>query len=282
MIVDSHCHSWFEWPFERHGAYDRYRARITGLLHEMETNSVDKAIVICAELGDGSANNEYVAAQTEKQNGRLIQFADVDSSWSPHHHSPGASDRLENAIARWPMRGITHYLADEDDGSWLYSDEGCAFLRVATDKRLALSLRCLPRQHRAIRKAAGMFPDLPIICHHLGGLKASEEPPYPDPKEVLLSARQGNIYIKVSGLPYGSEHNWDFPYADMHRIIRAQYEHYGPERLCWGSDYPMVQGYMTYRQSIEVLRTHCSFIPDEHRELILGENMNRLLTALRE
>jgi L-fuconolactonase len=248
----------------------------------MDTNSVDKAIVICAELGAGTANNDYVAAQTEKHPGRLIQFADVDSSWSPLYHSPGSADRLESAVAKWPMRGITHYLKDEDDGSWLHSDEGCAFLRVPTDKRLALSLRCLPHQHRAIRKAAGMFPDLPIICHHLGQVKAAEEPPYRDLKEVLLSAKLCNIYIKISGFPYGSERDWDFPYADLHRVIRAQYEHYGPDRLCWGSDYPMVLGYMTYRQSIEVLRTHCSFIPDEHRELILGENMNGLLTDLRK
>ena len=36
-------------------------------------------------------------------------------------------------------------------------------------------------------------------------------------------------------------------------------------------------GYMTYKQSIEVFRTHCDFIPQKDREMILGENMQRLL-----
>ena len=34
---------------------------------------------------------------------------------------------------------------------------------------------------------------------------------------------------------------------------------------------------MTYRQSLEAFRTHCTFIPDKDKELILGRNMQRLL-----
>jgi len=34
---------------------------------------------------------------------------------------------------------------------------------------------------------------------------------------------------------------------------------------------------MTYQQSLEAVRTHCSFIRDEDKALILGENLRRLL-----
>ena len=33
-------------------------------------------------------------------------------------------------------------------------------------------------------------------------------------------------------------------------IARKLYEHYGPERLCWASDYPPVLWHMTYKQSL--------------------------------
>ncbi len=55
------------------------------------------------------------------------------------------------------------------------------------------------------------------------------------------------------------------------------YAHFGPERLCWASDYPVVLPYMTYRQSLEAVRTHCSFIREKDMDLILGDNMARLL-----
>jgi hypothetical protein len=34
---------------------------------------------------------------------------------------------------------------------------------------------------------------------------------------------------------------------------------------------------MTYRQALEAVRTHCPFIPDDHKARILGGNMARLL-----
>ena len=113
----------------------------------------------------------------------------------------------------------------------------------------------------------------------MAGASASEEPPYPNFEEVLKSAEVPNIYIKLSGFAYVSQVSWDFPYSDSLWIVRKLYEHYGPERLCWASDYPPVLSHMTYKHSLEVFRTHCSFVPDRDKELILGRNMQRLLGA---
>jgi L-fuconolactonase len=55
------------------------------------------------------------------------------------------------------------------------------------------------------------------------------------------------------------------------------YEAFGPDRLCWGSDYPVVRKAMTYQQALEAFRRHCAFVPTEHKERILGGNLHRLL-----
>ena len=70
---------------------------------------------------------------------------------------------------------------------------------------------------------------------------------------------------------------WDFPYSDTMWIVRTLYEHFGPHRMVWGSDYPVVRFSMTYRQSLEILRTHMPFIPEADKELILGGTLARLL-----
>ena len=41
--------------------------------------------------------------------------------------------------------------------------------------------------------------------------------------------------------------------------------------------YPPVLWYMTYQQSLEAVRTHCGFIPEADRGLVLGGNMAGLL-----
>ena len=96
-------------------------------------------------------------------------------------------------------------------------------------------------------------------------------------EEVLRSAEVPNIHIKLSGFHYVSEVAWEYPYGDAMGLARELYQHYGPQRLCWGSDYPVVRFYQTYQQSLEVVRRHCSFIPESDLALILGGNMERLL-----
>jgi len=274
-IIDSHCHAWARWPYSPPVPDPEHRGRVEQLLHEMDKHGVDEAVVICAQIEHNPNNNAYVAEQVARHPGRLYQFADVDSIWSPTYHQPGAADRLRQAAARWPIAGFTHYLAREEDGSWLYEEAGLAFLGAAADLGLIASIACHPHQQPAIRKAAEQFPSLPILCHHLGMAKADQAEDGLD--EVLASAEVPNIYIKLSGFAYAARVDWDFPYCDTHPLVQAEYERFGARRMCWGSDYPVVRFFMTYRQALEAFRTHCTFVPDEEQEWILGGTLARLL-----
>ena len=100
-------------------------------------------------------------------------------------------------------------------------------------------------------------------------------------RAVLAAAAVPNIHIKLSGFGFAVSTGWDFPQAATHDLVRALYQQFGPLRLCWGSDYPVSQRYMTYRQSLEVLRTHCHFIADGDMQMILGGNLRSLLTHSR-
>lgn len=91
-------------------------------------------------------------------------------------------------------------------------------------------------------------------------------PPVPDPESrpalqaILASAKRSNIHIKLSGFHYAAPLGWEYPHEPSRFIVRALYESFGPERLHWGSDYPVVRWAMTYRQALEVIGTHCSDI----------------------
>ena len=280
--IDSHCHAWPRWPYQPPVPDDEYRGRIEQLVHEMDGNKISAAVIICAQIERNPENNTYVNEQAARYPGRFYPFADVDSSWSSTHHAPGAAERLRQAADRWPVVGFTHYLSDKEDGSWLHSEEGSAFFQVAADLGLIASIACQPRQQPAIRQVAERFPSVPILCHHLGMVKASEEPHHKGLHQVLASARVPNIYIKLSGFAYCAHVQWDYPYWDTHWIVRALYEHYGPHRMCWGSDYPVVRFFMTYRQALEAFRTHCTFVPEEDKTWILGGTLERLLADARK
>lgn len=277
MIIDSHTHAWEHWPYDPPVPDGESRGRVEQLLNEMDLHGVDQAVLVCAQIDHNLGNNAYVASCVARHPGRLIQFADVDCSWSATYHAPGAAGRLAEAARRWSLKGFTHYVKGDDDGSWFMSEDGLAFFKVAEDLGLIASLAIGPGLQPVVRRLAERFPTVTFLCHHMAGVRASEPHPYPALKEVLASARQENICVKMSGFAYVSQVKWDYPFADTMWIVRALYEQFGPHRLCWGSDYPVVRFYMTYQQALEAFRTHCPFIPDADKKLILGETLERLL-----
>lgn len=280
MIVDSHCHAWSYWPYVPGVPFPESHGAVQQLLWRMDRNGVDQAAIVCAAIWHNRDNNDYVAAAVRASSGRLHQFADVDSYWGDSYHTSGAAKRLVATAGRLPMKGFTQYLAKEDDGSWLNSKDGRDFLGAARDLKLIASIACGPRHVPQLMKAAESFPDVPFLLHHMAGLRATEPPPRKNFQMVMEAAKLPNVYLKLSGFAYLTATNWDFPYGDTHWVYEGAYERFGA-RMCWGSDYPPVENYMTHQQSLEAFRSHCKFVSNADKDAILGGTLVRLLAAAR-
>jgi len=274
MIVDAHCHAWRRWPYRPRVPDCRERGRVEQLLWEMDRHGVGRAVLVCARIENNADNNEYVARCVAAAPERLVPFADVDCSWSAAYHRPGAAARLAAAAAHHRLRGFTHYLREDQD--WFASDEGEAFWRCAADRGLIASVSLTPAWQPALRVLAARYPAITFLCHHLAGARAAD-PAGID--AVVASAGQPNIWIKLSGFHYAAARPWDYPQADAIQVARRLCDAFGPERLCWGSDYPVARFFVTYQQTLEVVRTHCGFLRPADLELVLGGNMERLLAG---
>jgi L-fuconolactonase len=273
-IVDGHCHAWRRWPYAPPQVPDPdSRGRVEQLLFEMDRHGIDQAILVCARLPGNDDNVDYALDAAARHPGRIHAFPDLDCSWSPTYHRPGAADRLRAMLDRTPVRGITHYLAPENDG-WLRSREADELFRVACERELIVSLSAPPPWLADVGRIAARFPAIPVLCHHLGLCATAEQL-----GELVRLADVANLLVKVSGFSHLAERPWDFPFERQLEMVRRLYEVLGPERLCWGSDFPVCLEHITYRQALEAFRTHCGFVGERDRELILGQTLARLLAA---
>jgi predicted TIM-barrel fold metal-dependent hydrolase len=277
VIVDAHCHAWRRWPYQPPVPDPDDRGRVEQLVFEMDAAGVDRAVLVCARIEHNPDNNDYVADAVGRHPERLSMLADVDCFWSETYQAPGAAGRLGAAAERYPLVGFTHYVRGNDDGAWYLSPEGLAFFEVAQERRLLASLALPARLQPVLRQVAARFPGVTFLVHHMGGPRAAEPPPYPVFRDILASAALPNVYVKLSGFHYAAPVAREYPYPDCAWLVRGLYEHFGPDRLCWGSDYPVVRRAMTYRQSLEAVRTHCPFIPPVHKARILGDTLQRLI-----
>jgi L-fuconolactonase len=284
MIIDSHCHAWARWPYDDSVPDISTRASVEQLLYEMDRHGVERAAVICARI-DGSEhrgedNNYYVARAAARHPDRLFVFVDVDCMWTSEYHTPGAARRLRQAEERYGPVGFAHYVPPDNDG-WLVSDDGMEFFGTAADLGLIASLAIWPSWHADLREVAGAYPNLRILVHHLGLVRPASPTIRQDLDEVTESARKTNIYLKASGFHYLTERAWGFPFLEAKDIFRVLCDAYGTDRLCWGSDFPSCQRYITYTQSLEAFRIYADFLDSTDVQRILGDNLQEILPISR-
>jgi predicted TIM-barrel fold metal-dependent hydrolase len=276
MILDSHVHAWERWPYRPPVPDPESRARAGQALHEMDAAGVGRAVLICAAIGDNPRNADYAFAAAARHPGRFIVFPDLECRWSPEYQAPGAAARLAAALARRRFAGFTLYPTEAEDGSWLTGPEGRAFFALAAEHRLIASLSLMPHQMPAAGRRAGLFPDLVLLCHHMGHL-GPRSAATPDAEALVCAlARHPNVFVKVSGMGNVAAPGDEYPYAGLAWITAALRDRFGAGRLVWGSDYPVSRRHMTYAQTLALVRRHGPFTAAELDD-VLGGTMSRLL-----
>jgi predicted TIM-barrel fold metal-dependent hydrolase len=275
VIVDSHTHAWARWPYEPEVPDEATKGSVEHLIHEMDQNGVAEAVIVSARIEKNPDNNAYGAAAVRRYPTRLHQFADVDCVWSPEYHTPGAVERLRVAADTLPIKGFTHYVGEND--GWFRSDEGRAFFKLAAERKLIASIAMGPAWAADLGAICAETPDLVVLLHHMGGISSTA--PRSDLEAIATLAQHPNVHIKLSGFHYavGLENGWDYPHPSAMWIAEGLYAAFGPQRLCWGSDFPALSRAMTYKQALEIVRRHCRFLQPGDLEPILGGTLKRLL-----
>ena len=96
------------------------------------------------------------------------------------------------------------------------------------------------------------------------------------PSEVLTVYKRDNLQIEIM-FPISWGGIWDYPYPEAQQLIRGLRDTFGASKLIWGSDMPNVERFCTYRQCVDYVRKHCSFLSESEKELILGRNAADLI-----
>jgi predicted TIM-barrel fold metal-dependent hydrolase len=70
---------------------------------------------------------------------------------------------------------------------------------------------------------------------------------------------------------------WEYPYPEAQALISQMRGLFGASKLVWGSDMPNVERFCTYRQCVDYVRKHCSFLSASEKDAVMGGNAAQLL-----
>ena len=281
-LIDGHCHAWRTWPYAPLVPDPGLRGTVEQLLWEMDQSGVQKACLVAANIEKNLDNNAYVAKCVARHPERLYHFAHIDCHWEPTYQTDGAAKRLAALVRRFRPVGVTKYFGSEVT-DWPLSQEGTAFFSEAERLGVILSLAARPGWQPQLREVARRFTGLSILLHHLGSFRSSNLPANEAFALIARTLENENVYVKLSGFHYGAARAWEFPQKEAIGFARRIHGITGGSKLCWGSDYPVIKRdrSFTYQQTIEMVRTHCTFLAPSDIPLVMGGTLSRLLNARR-
>ncbi|MFC6937661.1 amidohydrolase family protein [Actinomadura yumaensis] len=148
---------------------------------------------------------------------------------------------------------MRHQVQAEPDPEWLLRPDVARGLTAVAAAGLVYDLVVLPHQLPACAEAAAAHPELTFVLDHLGkpGIAAGELSPWTAGLRAL--AALPNTTAKLSGLV--TEADWDaWTTADLRPYTEEALELYGPDRLMFGSDWPVCRLAASYETVLETAR----------------------------
>ncbi|HUN92191.1 MAG TPA: amidohydrolase family protein [Burkholderiaceae bacterium] len=182
--------------------------------------------------------------------------------------APGAAARIESLSVDPKLKGLRPMLQDLPDPRWIAE----APIGAAVDAMQACGLRLdalVRAEHlQPLLSFARRYPALPIVIDHLAK-------PRPDRSDFEgwqrgmreLAARE-QTYCKLSGLATEFGSGWS---ADSLRPwVDSVLEAFGPARILWGSDWPVLLLAGDYRGWIDAATRLVGGLAESERESIWG------------
>jgi L-fuconolactonase len=173
--------------------------------------------------------------------------------------------------------GVRHQVHDEPDPDWLLRDQVLEGLAAVADAGLVYDLLVRERELPAARVVAERLPELTLVVDHLAKPRIREGAMEPWTGGLAALAHHPNVACKVSGLV--TEADWTaWTPAQLVPYVAHAAEVFGPERLLFGSDWPvclLAAGYAEVVAAATEALDRAGLGPAE-REAVLGANARRL------
>ena len=184
-----------------------------------------------------------------------------------------APDRLAALAANRRLRGVRPMLQDLPDPEWVLGDELRPALAAMAELGLRFDALVKPQHLRPLLIFLDQNPDLAVVIDH--GAKPAIRSGMLNTwaRDMREIARETSVSCKLSGLVTEAKVDWQM--GDLDYCISHLLDCFGPDRLMWGSDWPVVELAGGYRRWHEAAHACLSTLPTAERERIFGGNASR-------
>lgn len=220
------------------------------------------------------------ARQTEEETHYLLDFA------HRYEHVVGVvgwidlqSDQLERRLEAYQpfsrLKGMRHIVQAEADPEFMNREAFVRGVKMLGEVDLAYDILVVEQQFPMVVRFLEQCPEQRFVLDHLGKPVMGERPTQSWINGIKAIAGHPNVYCKVSGMV--TEADWsNWTAATFRPYLEVVAEAFGPQRLMYGSDWPVCLLAAEDYGEVAALAQHFAHqFSTEERAAIFGGNALR-------
>ena len=265
-IIDPHVHVWindpaFPWPAETTDPPEDRTAE--QLLELMDTNGVEKTVLVQPIFFRW--DNSYAAHCIKKYPDRFMAVGRINPE------DPAAPDHMQMWREEHDIHGQRLSPARDGADDWFSGPLMEPIFARAEQLQVPMLILTGPQRLPDLARILERHPDLDCCIDHM----ADAHPDNPEERKLLMEmARFERVYVKIS-------HTWSisqggYPWSVTYDMVEEVYQTFGPQRIMWGTDWPVCLSKAEYPQTLSVVRDEMKFIAPEDLEWMMGKTVLKL------
>lgn len=272
MVIDSHQHFW-QYDPERHAwMTDEMKAIKKDFTPEIlkdvyAANGVDGCVAVQAD-------------QSEEETLRLVELA------SAHGFIKGVvgwvdlrSESIEERLAHFSkeplIRGFRLVVQDEPDPDFMLGKEFQRGIAALVAHNFTYDILIFSHQLPAALKLVQAFPNQPFVVDHIAKPSIGDQENFVFWKEHMLAlGAYEHVHCKLSGMV--TETTWGkWTYEDFQPYMEVVLEAFGPNRILFGSDWPVCLLSGDYTQVKGIVERFLQTLSPGEKAAVMGVNAQK-------
>jgi L-fuconolactonase len=274
--IDSHAHFWdtgrlpYPWlsEFPAIGAVHGPKE----LFSESGSDGPDGIVFVQAECDRARWLEEVewveALAALEPRIAGIVAHAPMDAG-------PGTLAAVNRLAPKPLVRGVRHLIQGETNPAFCLRAEFLAGVRELGRRNLTFDICCRHHQLPAVIELVRRCPETSFVLDHGGKPAIARGELDPWREHIARLAAQPNLVCKLSGLvTEAGPGGWSTD--DLRPYAAHLFASFGPDRLLYGSDWPVVKLAGGYRLWLEGARQLVSDLAGDKVGAVLGGNARRV------
>ena len=185
------------------------------------------------------------------------------------------SDRVEadlERLARHPkFVGVRHVVQEEPDDDFMLGKDFQRGISKLAAFGLTYDILIYPKQLPAAIRLVERFPEQPFVLDHIAKPFIKDGILEPWASQLRRLARAPNVRCKVSGMLTEADHQAWRP-EHFRPYLDVVFEAFGPQRLMYGSDWPVCLFAGSYEQAYRLVDDYARHLSEAARGGLFGGN----------